>query len=341
VSSMLSVLDFGPDKVIALIGAQKDEGAFDILGAGDARARGVEGGEITHLGDAVESVVEALRKAERAARFKVKKIVFNFDDAQMESVYSRASKTLAGEGEIERSDVEEVCGLAERLVARFERGTVYAKPIDFLIDDRDVVENPVGVFGRKLGVTAHLLQARSACLEAWQKLLDRAHVERGVPVLSAWSTAYGVLPREDRKRRRLIADAGSDFMNFFIFENNRITRYRALLNTKAEMKEWPARALAVCRELMEGGSEVEEVLVTGDLAEEERCAKVFGEVFGARFRVASPLGISKLSGPRFSSAAGLLQVAGELEKKGPVLSKDGGLLTGVKAKAKEFIDEYF
>lgn len=339
--STLSVLDFGPDKVIVLIGTKKEEGAFGILGAGDARARGVEGGEITHLGDAVESVVEALRKAERAARFKIKKIYFNFDDARMESVYSKASKALGGEGEIERSDVEEVCGLAERMVARFERSVIYARPIDFLIDDRDVVENPIGVFGRKLDVTAHILHARSEHLEAWQKLVDRAHLEKGVPVLSAWSTAYGLLPREDRKRKRFIADLGSDFMNFFIFENNRITRYKALLQPKAETKEWPARALTASRELLEGGPEVEEILVTGDLAEEERCEKVFSEVFGSRFHIASPRGVSKLNSPRFSAAAGLLNVAGELEKKAAVLSKDKGFLMGVREKAKEFIDEYF
>jgi cell division protein FtsA len=341
VSSALSVLDFGPDKVIALIGARRPDAAFDILGAGDARARGVGDGEITRLGDAVESVVEAVRKAERAARLKIKKIYFNFDDPLMESVYSKASKPLAGEGEIERADVEEVCALAERMVARFERSVVYSKPLDFLIDERDAVENPVGVFGRKLGVTSHILRARSERLEVWQKLVERAHLEKGVPVLSAWSTAYGVLRPEDRKRGRLIADVGSDFMNFFIFENNRIARFKTLSPAKLETGDWTVKAIEASRELAETHDGVEEVLVTGDRAEEDRCEKAFREAFGERFRVAPPLGVSILASPRFSSAAGLLRVAAELEKKAPSLSKEKGFITGVKEKAKEFIDEYF
>ena len=58
-------------------------------------------------------------------------------------------------------------------------------------------------------------------------------------------------------------------------------------------------------------------------------------------RLAGALGVNRLSAPRFSSAAGLLRVADEFEKKKPILQRDKRWVADVKEKALSFINEYF
>ncbi len=336
----LSALDFGPERVAVLIGEKKSDGTFHILGAGDSEARGVKDGEIVHLGDAVESAVQAIRTAEKAGGIKIQTLYINYNDPNVESVKSRGSKILKGEGEIRGSDIQEACETAERLAARFEKKAVYSKAISFLIDDRDMVSNPAGVFGRKLEALVHLVQASSASLEKWQRFIERCDVKKGALVFSAWSTAYGVLPKTDRERKRLIVNMGRDFSTIFIFAQNRIMEYQCLSMKNKNLGERGAHLLKGANELLDKHPDSEQVLATGDFSKNESVIQCLKEL-PTPFYQSGPLGVDKLTSPEASSLVGLLFVADELEKKRPILRRDKGLLTNVKEKATAFINDYF
>ena len=225
----VSVLDCDSDRLVVLIAAKAADGTFQILGGGESVPRGIDCGEIRNLGDAVESLMDALRKAENSSGVNVDSLYFNFDDVALESRHVHYTKNLSGEGEIQTSDLDEAVEMAVRQVGQFEKSVLYCKPVGFVIDDRDRVENPVGVFGRKLDVEVYVLQARSDLCDAWQKLIQRCHLARGVPIPSVLSTAYGILPADDRQKKRLIADAGGDFLNLFIFGKNILMDHRIFL----------------------------------------------------------------------------------------------------------------
>ncbi len=335
------VIDFSSESTVVLVAEKKEDGTFHVLGAGESQTRGITHGEITHLGDAVECLVEALRKAEDRSGAKIDRVYFNFDDPQMRSVSSHGTRCLAGEGEIQLSDIQEARETAERLVGHFEKSIVYSREISFLIDDRDTVENPVGVFGRKLDVQVHILQARSECYESWQKLIKRTHVAKGIPVPSCWSTAYGIFPKEDRKRKRFVADLGHDFLNFFIFENNKIADAKVYLNEKWGVREISRRLADTVREFTEKNPDLKEIFITGEIAQGEKNVEALKESMVLPAHFVAPLGISKLNSPKFASLVGLLYVAEELEKKSPSAHRDKGLIVNMKERAITFINEYF
>lgn len=331
-------MDFGAERIVALI-ADKKDGCFRILGAADAATAGMTNGEVTHLGDAAEATREALSQAERAAGLSADTVYYNFDDADMAAASPRGHKTLRGEGEIRPVDVADACETAERMVRNFERRIVYSRTAGFLIDDRDAVANPVGVFGRKLEVSLYVLLARSLPLEDRQRLFRRLGVAKSVPVPSAWSTAYGIIPNEDRRRPRIVADMGRDFLTVFSFEQNRISRHCCVLTAEcgASIGETAARLV---RQLA-ADSPFEAILVTGDRAEDEGIMQAFSALGAPAAHVCAPIGIAKLEHPSFASAAGLIRVADELDAKKPILHDEKGLLSAVREKAGAFINEYF
>ena len=59
-------LEIGTSKVCAVVGEINDEGALNIIGLGQAPARGVRKGEIVETAVAEESVRQAIVEAERA-----------------------------------------------------------------------------------------------------------------------------------------------------------------------------------------------------------------------------------------------------------------------------------
>jgi hypothetical protein len=336
----LSALDFGAEKVSILIAEKITDKEFRILGSGDAPTEGISGGEITSIGDVVESVVTAVRRAEKSAGLEIDTLYFNQDDAQMESIQSWGSKTLKGEGQIVPVDAEEARVTAERLIGHFEKNTLYSKELKYLIDDKDTVLNPVGIFGRKLDVCMHFLLARSSQSDEWSKIMKRSGILKAVPVLSAWSTAYGILPEEDRQRTRVIVDAGADFLNIFLFGNNMISAFKTFSANKAP-DDRLLRIMESVKELMAQNNSAEQILITGDLSEEESLMMKMRELVTIPIHQAAPFGFEKLTQAKYASLAGLLRVADELQKKIPVMHREKGMVAGTKAKLMNLINEYF
>jgi len=337
----LAVLDFGPKSARVLIAEKKADGNFDILGAGDTAAQGMKDGEFAHLGDAVECVVEAVRKAERSSGLAIQRLYYNFDDPGMEGVWSRGGKSLSGEGEIRRQDVEDARKTAERLVGHFEKNIVYSKVISSVIDGRDAVEDPVGVFGRNLEVSAYILLARSKHCEAWWKLFERAHLERGVPVISAWSAALGVLNKENRQKKSAVFDIDFDFLNALVFINDKISDSRTILTQELSAQKVGERVMEWLKEFTAQDAELESVWVTGELSENEKILSQVRNSVGLPVERGVPLGVSRIHEPRFSSIAGLIHAADEMEKRIPILDRDKGIFVNVKERTLSFLNEYF
>ena len=209
---ILWVVDFGYEVVTALV-AEPKGGSFRLLGTAQLPSAGMKYGEIENPGDVTESLVAVLRQAGKSSSLKCDAIFYNFDDPHLESRSPSGSRLLSGEGQIQRVDIDQAVLSAMRLVGHFEKSAVYSRQTHFLIDGKDSVVNPVGVFGRQLDVRLHVLLASTQNLENWKKVIRRAGLNKGTGVLSALSSVYGCLDREERRGRRRVFDLGRDILN--------------------------------------------------------------------------------------------------------------------------------
>ncbi len=338
-----SCLDFGSKKVTVFIGEKKADGSLKILGFGEAEALGLEAGQVKRLPDVVESIDKALSAASFSSQVKVETLYFNFDDLKMKGQSIQGCKFLQGEGQVQIRDRDDVCRIAQAHASSFEKSIVYAKATGYIIDERDQMQNPVGVFGKKLDVCMHVLQADSYYCQSWQKIMDRCDVPNSVMVPSAWSTVYGVVTAQDRQKRRLIADLGEDFINCVCFENNSIVGYSIFLTTTFTRGALPQAVLSILKELAERFKNSEEILLTGDLAADVSMLAYLKEHTSLPVRPAAPLGISDFNDTSLASLAGLFFVADELERRhsNPIMMGDKDLFSNIKKKAQGFIHEYF
>jgi cell division ATPase FtsA len=199
----------------------------------------------------------------------------------------------------------------------------------------------MGVFARRLEVSMHILQARAQFCQDWEKIMRRCHFSRTERVLTAWSVARAVTAGQESSGKKLIVDLGADYTNVFIYGRESILDYKVVLTAQKSDIRGDKRVLSA-KELLGKHSDVQEILVTGDLAEEENEKQAWVEMAeGIPVRPAAPQGLTKLAQPRYASAVGLLWAADELMKKSPALNKEKTFMGGIKQKARTFIQEYF
>ncbi len=329
-------LDFGEHYVKALVTLKKPSGEWEILGQGKTRSLGRPGGEIARLSDVAESVTEALRTAEQAAGIRCRRLYFNFDDAETQCARPVGSKTLSGEGQIGREDIRDAARSAARLVGDFERTPVYTRESDYLIDGKDSVGNPFGVFGHCLDVTLHMILARAQLIEQWKDIMRRSQVETSFAVLSLDSVCSAVI--ENAALPCILWDLGDDFVSGGVVERGVLREYTVF--AAAESKEGSERIVAMSREWVENRGIESAIVLTGDNAERASWA---GKLNQAGFQTVAAFAknIPGFSDPADASLAGLVTAAALRERRTAYV-KAGGLWAGrVRDKANALIQEYF
>ncbi len=334
-------MEVGAETVYVVLADKKSGGELRLLGGGEARVRGLENGEITNTGDLVEAVTEAAGKAQKSAAASIGKLYFNFDDAAVESAWPVGSRILDGEGEIQISDVRAAVGSAERIAGNFEKKIIYAAEAEYMIDDKDPVEEPVGIFGHKLDVKAHLVLVRAGRADAWSRLLDRAGFSRSTAVLSGFSSAHGVLNRQERAETRIVWDLDRDYLNGLVISGGRVLEYRTLLYTPARWSGLADSIAALCGEFKKTHPRVSETVFTGALAKDAQILAELKSRLEMPSRIGVPAGPSRLADASCASLAGLLEVAGEIEKKSIVMRPEKDTLSRARVKVQSFLSDYF
>ena len=337
--SAVWALDFGEHSVIVCIGWEKKPGEWVLLGQGASRARGRVRGEIAKMSDAVESVVEALRLAEKAAGMRCGRLYFNFDDTAIVSAHPSGSKTLSGEGQIRHDDVRDAARSACRMVGDFEHAPVYTREIDYLIDGKDSVKNPVGVFGHRLDVRLHVLLARARLLEQWKNVMRRAEIERFAPVLSLDSVCQAVF--EGRAKPGIVWDLGDDVTSGGVFENGVLSEYSVFLSADAKAPEAAEKIGTASRAWMRAHGVAEPLWVTGDCAGRPAQMQKLSQALELKTAVVHASQVPAMSEPGQAAAAGLLLASSQREKRAPHVKVDGRWAGRMREKASVLIQEYF
>lgn len=338
-SKTVSVMEPGPQGLVVVTAECREDGEFRLLGGGEAPAAGLEKGEIVSAADLSEAVSDAIGRAERSSGVRIRKLYFNFDEPRIESAWASGTRLLEGDGEIRPADVRAAAAQAERLVGDFEKKIVYSAVIDYVIDGKDPVADPVGVFGHELEVKAHFLVARAARWDAWLRLLKRAGVEKPAPALSGLSSAWGVLTAEERRGARIVWDLSADYWNGLVLERDQVREYRAILREK----DWDGSAdvlLAVSQELRKRCPAASEAVLTGEGSGDAKLLREM-KALEVPVRQAAPLGMDKLSDPRHASLAGLVRLASDMEGATIVTRPEKGVLSGAREKVKNFLSDYF
>lgn len=334
--SAVWALDFGEHDVNALAAHQKTSGEWEVLAKGCSRALGRPNGEITRLSDVAESVTEALRLAEQGAGLRCRKLYFNFDDARIECAHPVGSKTLSGEGQIGREDVRDAARSAARLVGDFEHTPVYTRETNYLIDGKDSVGNPFGVFGHCLDVTLHVILARARVLEQWKDVMRRSQVDFAVPVLSLDSVCSAVV--ENAALPGIVWDLGEDFVSGGVVERGVLREYSVF--SPSETKNAPEQIAVTSRQWQERRGIEGTIILTGDNAEKASWAGKLTHD-GLMTVAASSKNVPGLNEPSNASLAGLLTAAAQRERRSAYVKASGLWAGRVRDKANALIQEYF
>ncbi|MEE3202774.1 MAG: cell division protein FtsA, partial [Acidobacteriota bacterium] len=212
-------LDVGSSKVTAIVGEAMEDGSLEIVGTGQADAKGIRRGAIVNLEEAVDCIKRALDDAELMAGVDIDSVYLGLSGGHARPLNSRGVVTVSGaHREITRDDVRRAIDAAKAPQVPSGYEVLHVLPQDFVVDDQEQIIAPVGMTGSRLEVQTHIVFSKQSTSENVVASVNRAGVKVVDTVLEQLAAAEAVLTPDEKELGVAIVDVGHGITNYAIYE---------------------------------------------------------------------------------------------------------------------------
>ena len=212
-------LDIGTTKVCVVVAEPDQDREVHITGMGTSSSAGVRKGVVVDLDGTTRAIELAVDKAERMAGVRITGAIVGVSGGHLASQNSRGVVAVSrADHEIGEQDVSRVVEAARMAaVPAGDREIVHLLPRDFIVDGQDGVKNPVGMYGTRLEVEAHIITGASTLLANLLKCVQRSGLESDALVLEPLASGEAVLSSAERDLGVAVVDMGGGTTSIGIF----------------------------------------------------------------------------------------------------------------------------
>lgn len=220
---VLAALDLGGNRFRAVVAEPDGKGGVAILGHASLPARGVHRGELTDLQKASAAIGEALAIAAEEAEAVVDGVAVSIGGDCVRSLSARGVVGLSTSGGTVRADHLVIAEQRVRSMGiPFDRVIVDCRPVEYVLDDRTGIQNPVGMVGARLELSAHLITASQGAVSAVVCALSSAGYRAEPLVFGPQAAARYLLNDDQRQQGCLLIDIGAECTQYALFYRGRM-----------------------------------------------------------------------------------------------------------------------
>lgn len=220
----LTALDIGTTKISVFIIAFEEDRKMKVVGHATAPSKGVKKGVIVDIDQVIDSIDEALQKAERMAGVSAKMAVTSVGGPHVISQDSHGVVAVSNpRGDIVAGDIERVIDAAKAISIPQTRYVLTVSPRQFVVDGQGEIRNPMGMSGVRLEVDCNILTASSTNLRNIERVLETLELKHEGFVFSAASSAYAVSTEAEREMGVLVVDIGGGKTDYAVFCDNALS----------------------------------------------------------------------------------------------------------------------
>src|SRR5215210_7405752 len=216
-------LDIGTSKVTCIVGEAGDGGLIDIVGIGEAEARGLRKGVIVNPEAAVDAIKRAVEEAERMSGLEADEVTINLAGSHILGFNGQAIVAVSGrDREITSDDVRRAIDSACAIQLPAGREIVDRLPQEFIVDDQDGINDPVGMIGARLAVKVHIVTSPVTARQNAINAVNRAGLIVADMVLEQLAAAEASLTDDDKEFGAALVDIGAETTGLVIYQRGAV-----------------------------------------------------------------------------------------------------------------------
>jgi cell division protein FtsA len=213
-------LDIGTTKICAVVGEQTDAG-LEIIGIGTYPSRGLRKGVVINIESTVESIKRAVEEAELMAGCEINRVYAGIAGGHIKAFNSHGVIAVK-DGEITPADIERVCEAAQAVAIPPDREVIHVIPQEYIIDDHEGIQEPLGMNGIRLEVKVHIVTAAVTSAQNIVKCANKAGLDVADIALQQIASSEAILTADERELGVALIDIGGGTTDIAIYQGGTV-----------------------------------------------------------------------------------------------------------------------
>jgi cell division protein FtsA len=219
--NIITGLDIGTSKIIALIGEVTSDGAIEIIGIGRHPSRGLKRGVVVDIEATVNSIQRAVQEAELMAGCEVRTVYAGIAGSHIRSLNSHGIVAIRDK-EVSPADVERVIDAAKAVAIPADQKILHILPQEFIIDHQGSIREPIGMAGVRLESRVHIVTGSVSSAQNIVKCVRRCGLEVNDIILEQLASSHAVLTEDEKDLGVCLIDIGGGTTDIAIFSEGAI-----------------------------------------------------------------------------------------------------------------------
>ncbi len=200
-------LDIGTTKICA-IAAESDPGeVLNIVGVGTSKSEGLRKGVVVNIEKTVQSIKKAVEECELMCGQPISSVYAGIAGHHIKGTNSHGMVTVYRNRVVSEEDIRRVIDAAQVLIPN-DREVLHILPQEFLVDDQDGVQNPLGMSGTRLEVNVHIVTGSVTSAQNIIKCCNQAGLDVEDIVLEPLASSQAVLSSDEQEVGVVLVDIG-------------------------------------------------------------------------------------------------------------------------------------
>ncbi len=216
-------LDVGTSRVRCVIGEPNEAGLLEIAGIGEAEAKGLRKGVVVNPDAAIEGIKKAVEDAERMSGLEATEVMLNLSGTHVMGLNGQAIVAIAGrDREITPDDVQRAIESACAVQLPAGREIVDRLAQEFIVDDQDGINDPVGMIGARMAVKVHIITSPITSRQNAINAVNRAGLVVEDMALEQIAAAEAALTEDDKEFGCALVNIGAETTGLVIYQRGAV-----------------------------------------------------------------------------------------------------------------------
>jgi cell division protein FtsA len=224
---LLVGLDIGTSKIATIVALADEIGDVDIIGVGTSDCHGLKKGVVVDIESTVQSIQRSVQEAELMAGCEISSVSVGVAGTHISSMNSHGIVGIKDK-EVTKSDIDRVIEAAGAVAIPADQRILHVIPQEYLIDDHDGIQQPLGMSGVRLEAKVHIVTCADSAIQNVTKCVMRCGLEVDSIILQQLASAYAVLSKDEKELGVCMVDIGAGTTDISIYTGGAI-RHTAII----------------------------------------------------------------------------------------------------------------
>ena len=208
--NIFTSIDIGSNNIKVVV-CELHNNKLNLLAASSVSSKGIKRGMIVNADEASKSIKEAFEKVESMLGIKIKKVIASIPSYFAEFTYIKGTVNVVNEENLIGSDeVVDVLGVAMESKLTNDKEMVTIIPVDFKVDDKGGISNPLGHSGKLLSARAIMVTTPKKNIYSVVSVLENLGIEVIDIMINGIGNIYSLKTRDMSDLVGAVIDIGSE-----------------------------------------------------------------------------------------------------------------------------------